>query len=225
MNQHYFGKDGGFYCTALHGQRTIMVADPSWVRPTILVPDPEWTGTDPAPSIEVPDLAAVAPMLEQSNPDCSLIAEADLVEITSEQYESLQLAITQGNRVIPDSNGLPLVVSAALPVYQQWAGQITARRYDEETKGITVDGTQIDTGRDSQALITGATVSAMLDPAYVCIWKTLSGPVRLNAADLIKISTSVRTHVQACFDRESELLALLAAGQFNIEMLDEGWPQ
>lgn len=224
MNQYYFGRDGGFYCTALHGQRTIMAADPAWQRPTILVPDPDWTGEEPAPSVEVPDMAAVPPMLEQPNPGCSLPAEADLVEITSEQYESLQLAISQGSRVAPDANGLPVIVDAAPPVYQQWAAKITARRYDEETKGITVDGAQIDTDRDSQALITGATVSAMLDATYVCTWKTASGPVRLSAPDLIRISTAVRAHVQACFDREGELLALLAAGQFNIDMLKTGWP-
>jgi hypothetical protein len=102
--------------------------------------------------------------------------------------------------------------------------RIADRRYKAETAGITVDGTFIDTGRDSQALITGAAVSAMMDDTYVCNWKTPDGFVQLDAPTLKAICKAVRDHVQACFDREAALLALLEKGNFVDDMLKGGWP-
>jgi hypothetical protein len=101
---------------------------------------------------------------------------------------------------------------------------ISAERYRHETAGITLNGIAIDTGRDSQALITGATLSAVIDATYICTWKTVNGPVELTASQLIGVATAVRAHVQACFDREGELLAALEDGTFTADMLGEGWP-
>lgn len=103
-------------------------------------------------------------------------------------------------------------------------GQIAARRYDAETAGITVGGMFVDTGRDSQALITGAALSAFMDDTYVCNWKTPDGFIQLDGPTLISVSKAVRQHVQACFDRESGLLAALDSGVYTAEMLEEGWP-
>lgn len=107
---------------------------------------------------------------------------------------------------------------------KKYAAQIAARRYTAEIAGITINGIPVDTGRDSQALITGAVVSAMLDPDYSVRWKGLSGFVSLTAEQIIFIASSVRAHVQACFDREDELLELLVLGDFDSSMIDEGWP-
>lgn len=107
---------------------------------------------------------------------------------------------------------------------QALVSSIAARRWQAETGGITVNGIAIDTGRDSQALITGAAVSAMLDPSYALRWKTPDGFVDLTGEQVIGVATAVRAHVQACFDREAELLDALEAGTFTPEMLDEGWP-
>ena len=71
---------------------------------------------------------------------------------------------------------------------------------------------RIDTGRDSQALITGATVQAMLDPAYSLRWKTPAGFVDLTAEQIIGVATAARAHVQAAFNREAELLEALEVG-------------
>lgn len=101
---------------------------------------------------------------------------------------------------------------------------IAARRWEAETAGITVNGMAIDTGRDSQALITGAAVSAMLDPAYSVRWKTPAGFIDLVGEQIIAMATAVRAHVQACFDREAELLEALANGTFTDSMMEEGWP-
>jgi len=105
-----------------------------------------------------------------------------------------------------------------------YAQLIADSRFRHEVSGIQLGDIAIDTGRDSQALITAAALSAMLDPEYRCTWKALNGPVELGAAELIDIATAVRAHVQACFDRENELLKALTDGRFSIEMLDQGWP-
>lgn len=93
-----------------------------------------------------------------------------------------------------------------------------------EIAGVTVGSIRIDTDDRSKLLINGAAVEAMLDPAYVLRWKTPSGFVDLTAQYVIGVSRAVRAHVQACFDREAELLAALDAGTFTDSMLDEGWP-
>ena len=114
-----------------------------------------------------------------------------------------------------------LVVPAPEP---EWPSLIASRRWQAEVAGIDVGGMHIDTGRDSQALITGATVQAMLDPNYSLRWKTPSGFVDLTAEQIIGVATAARAHVQACFSREAELLEALEAGTFAPEMLDQGWP-
>lgn len=106
----------------------------------------------------------------------------------------------------------------------EMAQQIADRRWQAEVAGITVNGMAVATDRDSQSLITGAALAAMRDPAYVCRWKTAAGFVELNAEQLTAVADTVRAHVQACFDREAELLAELSAGTLTAGMIDTGWP-
>lgn len=101
---------------------------------------------------------------------------------------------------------------------------IAARRYEAETSGTTVDGMPVNTDRDSQSLLTGAALQAMLDPAYTVRWKTAGGFVELDAQQIIGLASAVRAHVQACFDREAELVSAVEDGSYNDSMLDEGWP-
>ena len=105
-----------------------------------------------------------------------------------------------------------------------WPALIAARRWLAETSGTTVEGMPIDTGRDSQGLITGAALAAMLDPAYSVRWKTVAGFVDLTAQQIIGVASAVRTFVQASFDREAVLLGAVADGSITAEMLEEGWP-
>jgi hypothetical protein len=69
-------------------------------------------------------------------------------------------------------------------------------------------------------LITGAALKAMQDSTYSCRWKTESGFVELTAPQILAIADAVRAHVQACFDREAELVALIEAAE-SPEELDE----
>lgn len=117
-----------------------------------------------------------------------------------------------------------IVAPAPQPEPTDWAPVIAHRRYAAEISGTTLAGMPLDTGRDSQALITGAALAAMLDPGYTVRWKTAAGFVELEAAQIIAVAQAVRAHVQACFDREAELLAALEADTFTPDMLEEGWP-
>jgi hypothetical protein len=143
----------------------------------------------------------------------------------TELSEDLFYRITQetDGQWIIDSAGV--ISKQALPeTAPNLARLIAAERYKREGVGITVNGDVIETTRDGQALIAGAAVSAILDPAYKCNWKTASGFVELTAPQLIVIATAVRAHVQACFDRELALLQAIEAGTYSDSMLAEGWP-
>ena len=96
--------------------------------------------------------------------------------------------------------------------------EIAAARYEVETAGITVNDATIDTGRDSQALITGAAVAAMLDENYSLNWKTETGFIHLIAPEIIAVAQAVRAHVQSCFDREGELCEQIDAAQTPEEL-------
>lgn len=104
--------------------------------------------------------------------------------------------------------------------------EIAAARYDAETAGTTVNGVLIDTGRDSQALITGAALAAVIDGEYSLNWKTESGFIHLSAPEIIAVAQAVRAHVQHCFDREGELVALVDAAKTEDELnaIEITWP-
>lgn len=127
------------------------------------------------------------------------------------------MAVWGENPTVPDE---PLPPEPTLDELKaQKKASIAAARYAAETAGTTVNGVMIDTGRDSQALITGAALAAMLDEGYSLNWKTVDGFIHLSAPEIIAVAQAVREHVQTCFDREGELVAQVDAAQ-NAEELD-----
>lgn len=154
----------------------------------------------------------------------SHVAELGYAEL---EYDP-QPALAAGEQLQPgeirEDGGQYVQGWVVVPAPAPTAEDIADRRWQAEVAGIDVGGMHIDTGRDSQALITGATVQAMLDSAYSLRWKTPAGFVDLAAEQIIGVATAVRAHVQASFDREAELLDALAAGTITPEMLDQGWP-
>ncbi len=104
---------------------------------------------------------------------------------------------------------------------------IAERRYEAETSGVIFNGMKLDTSRDSQGLIAGAAVAALIDDNYSLAWKVPTAPggrVTLTAVEVLAIASVVRAHVQACFNREFALNDAVADGSFSSAMLDEGWP-
>ena len=104
------------------------------------------------------------------------------------------------------------------------AAAIAARRYEAEVGGTTVHGMHIGTDDRSKLLITGAVSKAVRDPQYTLNWKTAAGFTQIPAEQVLLIADAVADHVQACFDREAELLAALDAGTLTTAMLEQGWP-
>jgi len=148
----------------------------------------------------------------------------DVVEISREAYESLLLGQAMGKRIVAHNSGQPMLLEPAAPDEAALRRVISTRRFLAETKGVEVDGIMYATSRDSQALMSNVVHAAMLDNSYCCNWKTLEGFIELNAEQILAIASGVRAHIQACFDREAELLAHLDAGTYTESMLDEGWP-
>lgn len=111
-----------------------------------------------------------------------------------------------------------------VPTADDHRAAIAAERYKHEVAGILVGGVKVDTDDRSKLLINGSVVEAMLNPDYVLQWKTTAGFMPLTAEQVIGVGRAVRAHVQACFDREAELLAEIDAGTYSEEMLAVGWP-
>lgn len=140
------------------------------------------------------------------------LSEAQFFQITQE---------TDGVWCLVEGNIVKEPFPEAVPDYAQL---VAVERYKREATGVNVDGLQIETTRDSQALIASTGLSAVLDPEYRCNFKTVGGFVEIGAPQIIAIAKAVRAHVQACFDRELTLLRAIEAGEFVKEMLLEGWP-
>lgn len=117
------------------------------------------------------------------------------------------------------------VVKSPFPeIEPNYPALFAAERFQHEASGVLVEALNIETTRDSQALIASTGLSAILDPEYRCNFKTLDGFVEIGAAQILSIAKAVRAHVQACFDRESALLRAFENGTYADEMLKEGWP-
>jgi len=100
---------------------------------------------------------------------------------------------------------------------------IKNRRDEALNSGTTVNGVTVATDDLSQQRITGAALAATVDNTTTVKWKLPDDSfVTLDATQVIGIAQGVRAHVQACFDRESELLDALAAG--TAYDIDSGWP-
>lgn len=115
---------------------------------------------------------------------------------------------------------------AALKVERKAA--LAERRWQAETGGAVVAGIPVATDVRSQSVITGASVAAMLDENYSVQWKTSAGFVTLNREMVIGLAQGVRQHVQACFDREAELVEAIEAATTTTALaeidINTGWP-
>lgn len=97
-----------------------------------------------------------------------------------------------------------------------------ANRRWQATQSFTFDG--VETAADGAAMaITGALLAMQLGGPDTVNWKLADGEWRTwGFTDLLAFGQSVRAHVQACFDHEAALAALIGDGQEpNIEA---GWP-
>lgn len=89
--------------------------------------------------------------------------------------------------------------------------EIAAARYESEIGGMDFAGLAIAIDRESVSLIIGAVVQTIFDAKYALQWKTPTGFITLNAEMLQAIETAACQHIQACFDREAEMLKQIEA--------------
>lgn len=110
-----------------------------------------------------------------------------------------------------DDSGNPISVEQAKAnfaarVKERLRSELAVRRYRAEVSGITMpNGVQIKTDRESQATITGAYASTLLNPGTVINWKGANGWVQINATEIATIAGAVSAHVQSCFNKERQL--------------------
>jgi hypothetical protein len=153
-------------------------------------------------------------------------------DITTMFHPSMQWVRLDGSAVMPsigwqafiDDGAWRFSPPQAVEVPKPLAEIVAAERFRREGTGVIVEGLAIETTRDSQALIASTGLSAVLDPDYRCNFKTVTGFVEIGAEEIIAIAKAVRSHVQACFDRELALLRAIEAGEYREDMLSEGWP-
>lgn len=91
--------------------------------------------------------------------------------------------------------------------------ELVAARYTEEVGGIVVNGVTIATYRESQAMLTGAYVSLKQGLMQSVNWKGDDGWVTATLTEIEPIAQAVGQHIQACFTKESQLAAQVAAAE------------
>ena len=109
---------------------------------------------------------------------------------------------------------------------RDYIGEIKQRRDVALAAGTSVNGISIQTDDISQQRITGAALAAMINPNATFNWKVAGGSfVTLDAPTVLALAQAVRVHVQACFDREAELLEELGAIEDPEQLdIDADWP-
>lgn len=124
MRIYFSASSNGFYDGALFGNRTHLVPDPDWVRPTVevlLQPGEEavadgetvFNDTDEPLPLLLPDMSIEAPLVEVANPDCKL--PDDAVEITAAQRDELLADVSQFRRIAADDSGYPILLDLPGP--------------------------------------------------------------------------------------------------------------
>lgn len=113
-------------------------------------------------------------------------------------------AALQAMQIVPYEP--PAVSPADLRAHLAVIGRAT------EAAGITVAGMQIQTDRESQALITGAWALVQVEPERVIDFITDTGPVQLDAVSMTAVAVAVAGHVQRAFSARATVLAQISSG-------------
>lgn len=123
-------------------------------------------------------------------------------------------------------DGAFVAVEPTAPTEADLLGYAAEKRWRIETGGITVAGAEIDTSRDSQAMITGAYAYSQAHPEGPIKFKAASGWVTFDAATMAAIATAVGAHVQASFAVEEDVDSAISAGTITsfAEIDAAEWP-
>ena len=110
------------------------------------------------------------------------------------------------------------------PLKNDKLARLATKRWEVETNGITLNDMFIATDDRSKALIYGA------KGREVSSFKISTGTfISLTSEQTSAIAEAVSNHVQACFDREKELTALIITAENSEELnsidINAGWPE
>lgn len=114
----------------------------------------------------------------------------------------------------------------------QLKARVKERRKRAEEAGTTVNGTPVETDRESQSMLNGAVEYMRRNPGGVINWQLPDlSFIALDADKVGALADAVAAHVQSCFTRQAEICAdmerrtkvstLLEAYQ---DAIDTGWP-
>ncbi|MDT9631017.1 DUF4376 domain-containing protein [Pseudomonas marginalis] len=149
---------------------------------------------------------------------------ADSIEVSQTEYEELLEGQSFGKLITSNSSG-KLQLSAPPEKKKDWPSEIALVRYSHELSGVSAEGIDILTDRDTQGKLTACAFRAQRSTGYSVDWKLANGSfVTLSANEILRVAEVVDDYVQACYSREKELLSILAEGNFEESMLLEGWP-
>ena len=128
--------------------------------------------------------------------------------------------------VTDDADNNPEVL-AALKV--QLSAAVTHLRYTKEVAGVVINGSRVNTDRESQATIAGAKCYVDLNPSATVDWKGEDGWVTLTKDAVYGLATAVGNYVQGLFTAEKNHLlaieALTTLEQAASYDITTGWPQ
>lgn len=130
---------------------------------------------------------------------------------------SAEHAASQGWIAIPDDFGVGDAFVGNIwrkpdPTKAELIALAADARWSKETGGIEIQGIPVDTTRDSQAMINGASNLVSAEPSSIIKFKAKGEFVELDAAAMTAIAVAVGQHVQAVFATEAQVLTDIEAG-------------
>jgi hypothetical protein len=135
---------------------------------------------------------------------------------------------TESSPTFNGNNWIQTWTTSLLP-NEQIKQQVSNKRYEVEVGGVTVSNNTYSTDRESQTkyVAVALDISQSNTETWTINWKTSDGQfVNLNANQMLTVISTVRQHVQACFDKEAEYFNLIDTSNSSvIESTDfsTGW--
>jgi hypothetical protein len=139
-------------------------------------------------------------------------ASGPLLSIRQDAAGEFSFPVWTVPNVAPPTSEAVTAALAAGPTASELIAYAATRRWLAETGGITLNGAQIDTSRDSQAMIANAYAYVQTSGAASVTYKADSGWTTLTADQVKATALAVGAHVQACFVAENALDAEITAG-------------
>ena len=106
--------------------------------------------------------------------------------------------------------------------------QLSQKRYEVETSGITVNGFTIKTDRESQAQITCAVFAIERGYLTKIDWKGENGWIEMDTRVIASLPPLVSNHVQLCFQTEKQISDMIDGASNMMELnsidIEIGWP-